>query len=951
MPARRPSAWRKVIDAAQAYLSSSEFRSSLQAAAGTFITSLFIFVRQMAFSGNTLLGVLVPIGLLRLSPNLSTGARIFSTAAMLLMAWVVVLSGTLVQVARVTGAYPVWLSIFTVLVYGCISVLRVISGTQGYIQSVIFAIAIIIGQFADKLWLQALSGITSCLMPPWPQSKGPEQSSMAAKDALRGLKELVGLEAFGDEVDSGDGTADIVKASIKQPELTAESLHEAVMQRQSVQGYRSKRADPKADHAARCLQGPVSSTRIDAIFPAMLKGSRLSAVAKYEPMWLGKSRVELSEWGAVYEGLHTLSLHIASLQSNLEAHEPVVMEPAFEAAFGVNPLPSFRQVSATVAASLACMAGTAQAASAGRAHPVPCRISTDAQGHLLKNIGLAMLECHRAWKAAKLHPDNLSEASELLHMPLENRMLIVLKSQTEALLGASVRLEGIMHQVLDSQRQFPMLSSCRCSEGQDGQLQDVKCEAPQKGTESHSQAAQHSRWRARLCLEVQPLLECFWTVAGQPVWEPVYKAFKADFLTCFGSFQKAWHTARNNQSFAFGLSFFIAGAGALLAIQQTTQQVLIIRTWHSFYIAVTIASTMQEHVDYAVTRGVFRLVTSALGGVLGYVVMLRPRLASNTYALTAIVCSHGSIYFFIARVSEYAIGVGLAWLLQFLFPRFLAADALKGIGGATCASAELMRDINKAYFAELRHLEGASSDSQDAKNDDKPGSKAEGFEKLSMKDLYAKIAKPLGAVQLAIARETVVWSAGPLVLPALAKKGTQNLQALLERASLMLTMARPENAKDKEYTAAIYHSLLQQVEGELMRMVDLVVELGAAANTALEAHSTSTDLEHLSEAIQAVEHQRIKVQDEIKAIRLETRRKVAAQSLSSAIDAHQPDSLHDAMDIEPCTNDDAERALGLLIANGKYTDKLLLFAKLISNDDWLRKRASRTGLQQDLLYY
>lgn len=59
-----------------------------------------------------------------------------------------------VQVARVTGAYPVWLSIFTVLVYGCISVLRVISGTQGYIQSVIFAIAVIIGQFAEKLWLQ-----------------------------------------------------------------------------------------------------------------------------------------------------------------------------------------------------------------------------------------------------------------------------------------------------------------------------------------------------------------------------------------------------------------------------------------------------------------------------------------------------------------------------------------------------------------------------------------------------------------------------------------------------------------------------------------------------------------------------------------------------------------------------------------------------------------------------
>ena len=74
---------------------------------------------------------------------------------------------------------------------------------------------------------------------------------------------------------------------------------------------------------------------------------------------------------------------------------------------------------------------------------------------------------------------------------------------------------------------------------------------------------------------------------------------------------------RTNQSFAFGLAFFLAGAGALVAIQQTTQQVLVIRTWHSFYIAVTVASTMQEHVDYAVVRGVFRLVTTVFGGILG----------------------------------------------------------------------------------------------------------------------------------------------------------------------------------------------------------------------------------------------------------------------------------------------------------------------------------------------
>lgn len=206
----------------------------------------------------------------------------------------------------------------------------------------------------------------------------------------------------------------------------------------------------------------------------------------------------------------------------------------------------------------------------------------------------------------------MQAASEQLTraLPLpQNRMLIVIKSQTEALLGASVKLEDTFQAALDAQRRFPLLSSggsasSAPTEARDGQQLDaVTCEAPQKGvckvwvplrlieyladcfwltdgvtyrcsvcsavrrcgslhqmtihqddnkclavligTKGDSKATQHSRWRQRLSLEAQPFLEFFWLVAGRPVWEPMYKAFKADFMACFGTVDKAWHTARH----------------------------------------------------------------------------------------------------------------------------------------------------------------------------------------------------------------------------------------------------------------------------------------------------------------------------------------------------------------------------------------------------------------------
>lgn len=51
------------------------------------------------------------------------------------------------------------------------------------------------------------------------------------------------------------------------------------------------------------------------------------------------------------------------------------------------------------------------------------------------------------------------------------------------------------------------------------------------------------------------------------------------------------------------------------------------------------------------------------------------------------------------------------------------------------------------------------------------------------------------------------------------------------------------------------------------------------------------------------------------------------------------------------TPDDALRGLGMLTAVGRFSDKLILFAKDVSRDAWLRKRAKRTWLARYALYY
>lgn len=53
---------------------------------------------------------------------------------------------------------------------------------------------------------------------------------------------------------------------------------------------------------------------------------------------------------------------------------------------------------------------------------------------------------------------------------------------------------------------------------------------------------------------------------------------------------------------------------------------------------------------------------------------------------------------------------------------------------------------------------------------------------------------------------------------------------------------------------------------------------------------------------------------------------------------------------EPGTADDAFRALGTLIAMGRYSDKLILCAKALAEDPWLNQRAPKKWIMRNAMY-
>ena len=66
--------------------------------------------------------------------------------------------------------------------------------------------------------------------------------------------------------------------------------------------------------------------------------------------------------------------------------------------------------------------------------------------------------------------------------------------------------------------------------------------------------------------------------------------------------------------------------------------------------------------------------------------------------------------------------------------------------------------------------------------------------------------------------------------------------------------------------------------------------------------------------------------------------------------AHIAERLQQGLPVSNTATDDAFRALGLVAAISRFTDKLLLMGKAVHSNAWLRKRAPRRWPVRNLSY-
>ncbi|KAK9818676.1 hypothetical protein WJX74_004919 [Apatococcus lobatus] len=1013
-PMWQPGVWEKICT----YFKSDMFQCAAQSALAMLIVSIFIFVQQLRFNINNLAGIFVVISMILTSLNLSAGGRVLGAALLGVTAWGILLAGAMITVARQTNAYTAWLAVFTVVAFFLLAVIRVMNMIVGFFLGILLAIVLLLGQFEwpayllwhsliwgviRGIWLSAfitiavgflffarsvredicnqvadhieyaghaLSGIAAHLMPPQPAYDPPSMR-----------RTRTNLHAFTDD------------------------CHGLSVHQKDLEDHRESRVDPDVDHTLRHTRDPGVKT-IAQLRPAVVKTKALLMTAPFEPIWFGTCRIESSSWAPFIYDLEVFSTRIALLESLLEGHEPLLHEAFLTESFGINPLPCFRKLLAVIATSNAAMSKMLRAAARNK-QVTPCTVAADSRDVLRHEVREVLQQCYAAWRK---HLDKNKQ--ELLVMPVQNRIIMVLRVQSLRLLEACVKLEEGVAKMNTLDTQHPVLSSEHSKAAAGGsflsgnnsrsqQLPKVLDADAVAGKQQSSQSSGSkpliAAWK-RCKLELEPVIMFCAVFAGKALIDIAKQSWQA-LPRCFGTRRKALDTLRQNRYFHFGFKFWFHVSWVFVVLIVTAAHYNFVRVNRTFFVGVALITTLQERADAALTRGVLRLTMSLIAATLGFVVMLKPRVADNTYALTTIVCtwaflighfgtgaykyaaflatfilnalvfnqwkpspgSHGTWQYYAARISEYSIGIAIAWIVEFVSPWFLAADVLEQLGRAAKGSADMVADCTEAYIEELQMLgidgkkrspekkEGSAGRSlkammsrrfgskKRATETAKPGRDNTGVDKLNMHNISKKVADPLSAVQLQIAKETVPWKHGPLTMPSAVKSSLQGLQVLLERVVLVYAMAKQEPFVEGKFTCVPYTVLYKPIEAELAKQLTNLRNTGAMLEAVMRGNSVPADFDNLTAAIDQTQKQRAVVEQQVKQAQQQFRRRTS--------------DTEEGQRCSSCSSeDDIFRAYGILLAVSRYTDKLVLFSKTLLRDKFLLKRAPRRMFWRNAAY-
>ncbi|DBA72154.1 TPA: hypothetical protein ACH3X2_010874 [Trebouxia sp. C0005] len=408
-------------------------------------------------------------------------------------------------------------------------------------------------------------------------------------------------------------------------------------------------------------------------------------------------------------------------------------------------------------------------------------------------------------------------------------------------------------------------------------------------------------------------------------------------------------TIRHGRKFQFFCKYYLAMCGSLCGCVILSQDVSAIRQWSPLYVMITVIVVMSEKVDTTITKGALRLVGTGIGGVLGFLVMLRTGLATSPVALAAIICvytwlfglasqtqykyavfltlitadavilcqyspvpgSHGNPKYFYARCASIAVGVVVVLLIGLILPWFTYTDAMDTLGDAYKEATQLMLKFYVTFYDDVKDSDENSGGAQQ---------RATSVSGL----LEQKIAAPVVRVQTALAKETVLWKKGILAMPQVVRETLRAMQVLLDRLSALQMMLLQKPVVSGHYTSAPYHNMLQPLDQYVRAVLESAVRLGVLTAELLSEQCTDACLDAVQAQIKQLEALRVQLRKNYIRISHQYHLEVKSQSSKPQIKNR--------------TVDDAVRYLSFLFAASNAIDKATLLAKTVCANEWVQTR-------------
>lgn len=430
-----------------------------------------------------------------------------------------------------------------------------------------------------------------------------------------------------------------------------------------------------------------------------------------------------------------------------------------------------------------------------------------------------------------------------------------------------------------------------------------------------------------------------------------------------------------SRKFQYGIKYWTCNAIVLCGavIVSDADKPNHLASWHPLFLVATVNVVFSEKVDSTIAKSVQRVTGSVIGAVYAFLVMLRPVMATNPYAVATMVCfsafmcgllvehrfrygsflalytsavvmlaqynpapgSHGSVKFLYARIADIFMGTIITSLFTLVLPWYAREDALGKLGGAVAEGAQLIEDLYQAFYQELQKpLASAQAGPNQPVKDSTHGQSSQGAHESPQNEAAAKrVAGTLAGVQAQVAKEAVVWRSGPLVLAPLVNSTLGAAQVMLERIAALEAMLQQAPIVSGRFTPAPYLYLAKPLHLDMSAAVAAASQLGRAINDVLCSHPSHhgllKPLQHLRNSI----HQAVETRVAFRLRYWELRAADHAEARTPANSSW----------LRERTLDDAVRYLSFVFACGKACDKIVLLARMVESDPWIGKSSRVTS--------